>query len=223
MFAVFLTDKMDPFYLNISSFPTVIFTFFLFLSAFYWLVAVLGLVDLDFIDIDLPDEAGNSGTVAHEGLAGVLLKFGFNGVPLTIIITLWSLTGWLICYYLVDFIFPLVPDGILGFVTGVGIFMLALYTSAYLTGKLVRPLRPFFAKLDQPSNKDVLGQVAIVRTLRLEDSFGEVTLEDGGAGLIFKARADSGVSFKKGDRVVLLEFKEEEHFFRVISEEEFIN
>ena len=47
MFAIFLSDKMDPFYQNISSFPTLIYTILLVVCAIYWLGAVLGFVDLD--------------------------------------------------------------------------------------------------------------------------------------------------------------------------------
>lgn len=219
MFAIFLSEKMDPFYANISSFPTVFFTFFMLLTALYWAIAVLGLVDLDFLDIDIPEDA----SVAHEGVAGVLLRFGFHGVPMTIIISIWSFIGWLICYYLVVYIFDYVPDGIPGFIAGTLIFIISLYSSAFIAGKLTKPLRPLFNKMNDVSNKDVLGQTAIVRTLRLDDSFGEVALGDGGAGLILKARADAGVTFTKGDRVVLLEYIEESHIYRVIPENEFIN
>jgi len=59
MFAIFLTDNMDPFYQNIASFPTVFFTFFLLVVVLYWLVAVLGLVEIDVLDFDIPDADGS--------------------------------------------------------------------------------------------------------------------------------------------------------------------
>jgi hypothetical protein len=46
-------------------------------------------------------------------------------------------------------------------------------------------------------------------------------LEDGGAGLILRVRADEALGFKRGDRVVLLEYLAAEHAYRVITEEEF--
>ena len=47
MFAILLTEGMDPFYQNIASFPTVFFTFFLLVTVLYWLAAVLGFVEID--------------------------------------------------------------------------------------------------------------------------------------------------------------------------------
>ena len=62
MFAIFLMDDMDPFYQNISSFPTAIFTFLLAVTTLYWLAAVLGFVDLDFLDFELPEGDGQAGS-----------------------------------------------------------------------------------------------------------------------------------------------------------------
>ena len=77
-------------------------------------------------------------------------------------------------------------------------------------------------KIIKNTVKNLLGQTAIVRTLRVDEGFGEVNLEDGGAGLILKVRSLNGESFKKGDRVVLLEYMVEQHTYRVISEKEFL-
>ena len=71
------------------------------------------------------------------------------------------------------------------------------------------------------SSKSVLGQVAVVRSGRVTASHGEAVLEDGGAGLILRVRADEALGFKRGDRVVLLEYLAAEHAYRIITEEEF--
>lgn len=229
MFAIFLMESMDPFYQNISSFPTVIFTFVLALSVMFWLVSVLGFVEIDILDFDLPEADADFSTGSDgnqltnpDVLAGLLLKFGLQGVPVTVIISFVSLFGWLISYYLVHFLFAYVPEGLLQFLLGVPIFIVALYIAVMITAVLIKPLRPLFAKAQQQTHKHVLGQTAIVRTLRLDKDFGEVMLEDGGAGLIFKARADGDTEFKKGDRVVLLEHDEQNNTYRVISEQDFL-
>jgi hypothetical protein len=227
MFAIFLSDKMDPFYHNIASFPTLFFTFILALCSAYWLVAVLGVVDLDILDLDVPE--GDAGTDINNdtnsganALAGFLLKLGLNGVPLTIIISFIALFGWFICYFAVYFIFPIIPDGFLEYIVGLPILIGSLIIAVLITAQIIKPLRPFFSSLNLNTVKNVLGQTAIVRSLRLDSGFGEVFLEDGGAGLIFKARTINDEIYKKGDRVVLLEFLKEKHVYRVISEAEFL-
>lgn len=228
MFAILLSDKMDPFYQNIASFPTVFFTFFLAICVLYWLVAVLGFVDLDVLDFDIPDVDGELGAnktdlSTPDMLAGLMMRLGLNGVPTTIIISFMSLFGWLICYFIVHFLFGIVPDGVLRYLVGIPVLFGSLFVAAMITAQVIKPLRPLFKSATKHSKKHVLGQTAIVRTSRLDQGFGEVMLEDGGAGLIFKARASGDHVFKKGDRVVLFEYLEKEHAYRVISEEEFLN
>jgi hypothetical protein len=223
MFAIFLSDKMDPFYQNIASFPTLFFTLLLALTAVYWLVAVLGVVDLDVLDIDMPE--GEPDVDARGGaneLAGLLLKLGLNGVPLTIIISFLALFGWFICYFAVYFIFPFIPDGLLEYIVGLPILVGSFYAAVMITAQVIKPLRPLFANMNKNTIKNVLGQTAIVRSLRLDSGFGEVLLADGGAGLIFKARTINNETYKKGDRVVLLEYLKEKHVYRVISEADFL-
>ena len=228
MFAILLSEKMDPFYQNIASFPTAIFTFFLVICLLYWLVAVLGFVDLDVLDIDIPDVDGELGVnqtdlSTPDVLAGLMLKLGLYGVPVTIIVSFIALFGWFICYFVVHFFFGWVPDGLLRYLAGLPVMFGTLYVAVMLTALVIKPIRPLFKKASQNTVKEVLGQTAIVRTSKVNNSFGEVFLADGGAGLIFKARSTGDEVFNKGDRVVLLEYKEVENVYRVISEKDFLN
>jgi len=225
VFAIFLSDKMDPFYQNIASFPTAFFTFFLALSMLYWCVAVLGFVDINAFDLDAVETDINintdTATSSGDAIVGLVYRLGLNGIPLTVVITFLSLLGWVISYFVVDVFFGWVPDGIIRWVVSVPVILGSLYVAAVLTAIVVKPLRPFFAKLEQSTSKLVLGQTAIVRTLRVDSDFGEAVLNDGGAGLIFKVRAIGDAKFKQGDRVVLLEHIKENNTFTVISEDEF--
>lgn len=228
MFAILLSEGMDPFYQNIASFPTIFFTFFLAVTVLYWLVAVLGIVDIDILDFDIPDPEGvldvnsESGLSTPDVLAGLMLRFGLYGVPVTIIISLVSLFGWLVSYYLVHFFLPLEPGSLFRYLFGLPIFIGALYVGVLITAQLIKPLRSLFKKAQQQTEKQVLGQTAIVRTSRVDKSFGEALLEDGGAGLILKVRATGDQIFSKDDRVVLLEYLKEENVYRVVSEKEFL-
>ncbi|MEH6345187.1 MAG: DUF1449 domain-containing protein [Bermanella sp.] len=228
MFAILLTEGMNPFYQNISSFPTVFFTFFLALTTLYWLVAVLGLISIDILDFDLPyiegadlDMSNASDLTNANALAGLMLRFGLNGVPVTIIISLISLFGWILSYYAVYFLFSFIPDGLLQYIAGVPVLFLSLYLAAMMTALVIKPLRPLFKKAHQETEKYVLGQVAVVRTSRVDETFGEAVMADGGAGLILKVRSSSDSHFKKGDKVVLFEYVKETNVYRVISEQEF--
>lgn len=225
MFAALLTETMDPFYEICSSFPTVIFTVLLALCVFYWVFAVLGLVEIDVLDFDFSlDDGGAADSVDNLNvMAGLLLKLGLNGVPFTIVLSLITLIGWLTSFVVVYFLFPWVPGALLEFIVGIPIFVGVLYMSSMVTAQIIRPLRPLFLEADQHVEKHIVGQVGIVRTGRVDKAFGEATVEDGGAGLIVKVRSYKDEAFTRGDRVVLLEYDAVSNTYRVISEKDFLN
>lgn len=226
MFAIFLSKSMDPFYQNISSFPTAVFTLILIVCLLYWLVAILGFVDIDFLDMDIGthdhiDIGMQHDLTSVDVLAGLLLRFGLYGVPITIIISFIALFGWFFCYYIVHYLFGFIADGLLYFLAGIPVLFVAFYVAVLITAQLIRPLRPLFKKAEQETLKKILGQTAIVRTSRVDKEFGEAILEDGGAGLILKVRSSGDETFKKGDVIVLLEYLEKNNTYRVISEQDF--
>jgi hypothetical protein len=67
-----------------------------------------------------------------------------------------------------------------------------------------------------------LGQTLKLRTSRVDSTFGEATLNDGGAGLILKVRCDKDNEFQKGDRLVAFKYDQEQNIYHVISEDEFL-
>lgn len=203
---------MELFLHTALSFPTVLLSFPLCLAILYWLVAALGLVDVEVLDGD---------DAALEGLAGLLLKCGLNGVPVTLVLTLLFFVAWLGCYFVQLLILDPLPLGLLryplGLVAGVGALMAAVPVVAVL----IRPLRPLFRKLEATDSRSLLGRRALVRSGRVTEQHGEAVLENGGAGLILRIRAEASRNFTRGDRVVLLEYLPEPHAYRVVSEAEF--
>ena len=221
MFAVLLSEGMKPFYQIVASFPTIFFTILLIVVVIYWLFTILGVFDISLLDFDV-DISVEGDISSANALTGLMMRFGLHGVPVTIIISLVVLFGWLICYYLVYFFSLLFSSGLLRLLLGLPALVGALYIAVMLTALVIKPLRPFFHKTQPETIKRVLGQVAIVRSSVVNGQFGEVTLADGGAGLILKARAMGNTEFHRGDRVVLLEYLPELYVYRVISEQEFL-
>jgi len=220
---------MKELLLMISSFPTAIFTFVLGVAVLYWIFAMFGFVEIDALDVDIPELDGQMSLNAHgensvaEIFSGLLLRLGLNGVPVTIIISLIALLGWMISYYLSRFSVTLFGAGWMRFVTGVPIFFASLYTSVLLTAQIIKPLRQFFAKAEQQIQKIILGQTATVRSTRVSQYVGEAILDDGGAGLILKVRSRDEKEFVHGDKVVLLEYDTNQNIYKVISEKDFLD
>lgn len=222
MFAFFLSKNMDPFYQNISSFPTALFSVLLIVCMLYWAGAVLGIVDIDTInidtDIDLNADSGNS---TPDVLAGLLVKFKLVGVPVVVTLSLIILFGWFICYFMVHFILGGIENVIIRYLLGIPIFVASLVTAAWVTTFTMKPLRSVFKHTTTETHKHILGQRVVVRTSRVDENFGEAILDDGGAGLILKIRSNGDDTFTKGDRVVIFERLNDNNIYLVMSEKEF--
>lgn len=206
-FLVFIT--------KISLYPTVIFTGLVMFVTLYWVVSLLGMTDMDTVEVG---ESGNDVTnLTSTGFfTGLMLKFGLYGVPLIIILSLISLIGWVLSYLYTSFLHQYFDSGLLYYVFGTGALIFVLVISMWLTGIIISPIRKNIANIPKRNAANNLGKVAIVRTLSVTDKHGEAELNDGGAGLILKIRSDTDASLlKKGDEVVLVEYLEAANTYRV--------
>ncbi|MBH0066073.1 hypothetical protein [Psychrobacter sp. SZ93C1] len=200
---------------KISLYPTIVFTGLVMFVTLYWMVSLLGMADMDTVDIG--DASGEGSNFTSSGfVSGLLLKFGLYGVPLIVILSLISLIGWLLSYFYTSFLHQNFDSGILYYLFGTGALIFVLVISMWLTGIIISPIRNKIAKIPRRNAASNIGKIAVVRTLSVTDKHGEVELNDGGAGLILKIRSDiNDGSLKQGDRVMLVEYLEAANTYRV--------
>ncbi|MBF0659448.1 DUF1449 domain-containing protein [Psychrobacter sp. NG25] len=200
---------------KISLYPTIVFTGLVMFVTLYWMVSLLGMADMDTVDIG--DASGEGSNLTSSGfVSGLLLKFGLYGVPLIVILSLISLIGWLLSYFYTSFLHQNFDSGILYYLFGTGALIFVLVISMWLTGIIIAPIRNKIAKIPRRNAASNIGKIAVVRTLSVTDKHGEVELNDGGAGLILKIRSDiNDGSLKQGDRVMLVEYLEAANTYRV--------
>lgn len=208
-FLVFIT--------KISLYPTIIFTGLVMFVTLYWVVSLLGMADMDSVDLgDAGGDADVSNLSSTGFFTGLMLKFGLYGVPLIIILSLISLIGWVLSYLYTSFLHQYFDSGILYYLFGTGALVFVLVVSMWLTGLIISPIRKNIANIPKRNSSSNVGKIAVVRTLSVTDKHGEAELKDGGAGLILKVRSDiSDNLLKNGDKVVLVEYSHDTNTYRV--------
>ena len=212
-----MQEAFFVFITKISLYPTIVFTGLVMFVTLYWVVSLLGMADMDSVDVG---ESGSDAAVSDLSstgfFTGLMLKFGLYGVPLVIILSLVSLIGWLLSYLYTSFLHQNFDSGVLYYVFGTGALIFVLVVSMWLTGMIISPIRKNIARIPKRNSANNVGKIAIVRTLSVTDKHGEAELNDGGAGLILKVRSDNSTSLlKKGDRVMLVAYLEETNTYRV--------
>ncbi|QNP47279.1 ubiquinone biosynthesis protein UbiH [Diaphorobacter aerolatus] len=213
-------------------FPTFIFGVLLLSMLLYWVIAIFGLVEIDSMDHwALFDGSHHAHAHAHAhshgaedsigALAGLLLKVGLGGIPLTVILTVLFLLSWLISYTLAHFV-PM-PEGwtLLNIAIGSALFAAALVLGFIATVIVLRPLRKAIAMVAPPEEaKVLLGRTGLVRSAVVNATQGYGSVEDGGGGLNVQMRS-ADREFPRGTQIVLIEHMKDHNAWRVVSKAEF--
>ena len=200
--------------------PTAAFTILCLLSALYWLLVVAGLADVDghhgaAEGIDGVVGGAKAGGAALDGALGAakgagditLATKGFTGwrvqgVPLTVSLSFFALGGLVSSLLLRDLFAPLLPAVAAQALAAVGATLAGLASARIFA----TPLRGVFAIRSGTRRQALLGQTATLSTGRVDGSFGQAALEDGGAGLLLPVRHDGPNGLQRGDRVLLVDF-----------------
>lgn len=161
--------------------------------------------------------AADSGAEAasHGGLAGLLLALRLRSAPVTVIVSLISVFGWVLSLILSHYAAPLMSGVIPGWLIGVVVFIAAFVVAVPLTSVASRPLGRFFVIHSAPRKTSLIGKVCLLTTGRVDASFGQAELDDGGAGLLVQVRCDMANGLKRGSQALIVAYDQEREAFLV--------
>jgi len=213
------------------SFPGTVYTVLLGVVLVYWLFVVLGAIHLGDGSADghiggLGDAAADVGDVGdgvhHEGgdggdgsaVAALLHALHLRSVPITVVLSLIITFSWLVCtvaMQLVSRAMPAASQTLLGWI----VLLVSPVLALPLTSVSARPLAKVFAHPKGTSRTDLIGKTCVVRTGTVTSTFGEASLEDGGAGLVVRVRVDRELPVKRGDQMLIVDWDREHESFLV--------
>ncbi len=197
-----------------SQFPTVIYSTLLGIVVVYWIVAMLGLIDLDFsgdAELDIDSDVD----ISVGSLTGLLLTFGLTGVPFTLVISIIILICWLISFYLQFYLLTWLPDGWLYYFLGVLSSFIVFFISLPITAIVIRPLKGMFKSVEAATSDHLVGKEATVATSKVSETFGQARLFNNGAEILVDVRCDPEHIFKLGDKVLVIKYLQASHAYIV--------
>ncbi len=152
---------------------------------------------------------------------GLLMKFGLHGVPIMVVFTIIAVVGWSFCFFVDQYLLGVFPLGVFEIPAEIATMLGGLLVSIPVGRLVLSPVRRVMRRFAPVSQRPMLGRYGVVRSPEVTQSSGTAEIDDGGAGLILQIRADVSGRFVRGDRVVLIEYLEEQNAYRVTSGEEF--
>lgn len=210
---------MDSFLNEIFSFPTLLFSLPFVVLMLFWLLALLGVVDLEILDVDADLDTGDADT-ASKGLAGWLESLGLDGVPLTVVLTLLDIYAFAFTYLARKHLSPLF-DGVLSATAqGALIAIVAILVALPLTILCAKPLRRVFHTHEGQGKSELIGTLCTVTTGSVSETFGQAASDDGN---LYNVRATTPNDLHKGSRIALIDYREFDDTYSVVSEAELMS
>jgi hypothetical protein len=189
---------MDAFLSAALSFPTVVFTVLLALFAIYALLTVIGAIDLDLPDADLPDSP----------IEGVLNFLGIGDVPVAIFGAFATIFAWLASFAAMQF---LPQTTLVKIAVGIGAALLGLRLGSWS----VWPLRRVFATVGAPGRQAIVGKICTIRSLQVSEQSGSAEVADGGAGFIAEVRCFRENELTRGSKAIVYDYDSKEGIYHV--------
>lgn len=162
------------------------------------------------------DHAGAGHGHEGGGLVSKSFSFQLRGVPLTLVLSLVILIGWILSWlgsrYLLQGM-SLGPEWLIG----TAVLATAIIVAFPITAVLVRPLA-YVLKVEKPvSRRDLVGKVVRIDTSRVDHRFGMAKAEDGAGGLLVQVRCDAeGNGLHRGSNALVVRYDATREVYEVV-------
>jgi hypothetical protein len=213
---------MSEFLQTILSFPTVVWTVLLGVVLLYWVLVILGALDIDVLHVDADASAdadvdvGDAGH--HGGFASVVDALGIAGVPVTITASFWILAAWFLSVAGRDLLGSL-TGGVLG---GAALFVAAAAIGLFAAAMAVRPMKGFFAVEHAPKRESLVGKTCTVGTARVDARTGQARIEEGPNVYEVPIRCLQDNALGRGQTALIIEYDPAEEIYLVVPMDEIL-
>jgi hypothetical protein len=179
---------------------------------FYWLMAILAGLDLDFLDFDLDMDAEPDFSTAV-GLGFVVFRFlNIGRVPIMIWMSVFTVTYWLLSMLLDRLLDNPEHRETLFYAVQYGVRNFAI--AAVLAKIFTQPLRDRFDAEEPNKVEDLIGRECSITTTEVTESFGQAEYKTEAAPLLLNVRTREK-PLAKGDRAVIVDHDAEENVYFV--------
>lgn len=200
---------MSELFHNAFSGVNLIPTILLGVVLLYWLIVILGLIDIDLFDIDLDfDLEGDS-----EGLQGILAFFNLKGIPVMVVVSIVALIFWILSMLL--YVLPITPGGLLNGVLLIPIFIVSLLCSKWIGNSLKGVFQNTY---DEAESQEVaiIGQLATVMCEMKEGRLGQAEIKRDGASIRINVKPEfEGDTFQKYEEAYVTKLGENDIYYIV--------
>lgn len=198
----------------LTSFPTAVPTVFLGVLVVYWLISIVGIVDMgDAIDAHGHMDGVDAAHGAHEvpdlhTLAAYMVALGLGGVPLSVVASVLVFCTWLGTALLHNYVIAFLPTDILRVLSGVAVLLFTTALSIPITARAIKPMRGLFVKHGARTNSSLVGLECKILTEKVDHGFGRAEVPNPGGGINIRVWAVAPNDLHKNSKAIILAYDE---------------
>ena len=189
----------------------------------YWLTVIVGLLDMDFLDVDLDvdvdadvdvdvDTDVSHGNMSVAWLNSILAFFGLGQIPFMIFMTFLIVPAWAFSIIVNDYL------GISSFTIGLVVLLAVLFVSLFIAKFLTIPFIKIFGRMSKEvgEQKEVLvGKVCEVMIAANKNKVGQAKIVTDGAPHIINVNAVHDETLNKGETALIIEYQEHKNIYLI--------
>lgn len=187
--------------------PTALLIFVL----IYWLIVLLGFIDIDSFDVDLDLDidadfsvGGSVGSLNH-----ILYFFNLGQVPLMLFLSFLTMSMWLLAIISTELL--VFGSVFLSFILLIPNFILSLFVAKIFT----QPFVKLFTVLDNhvDDNTEVIGKICTVILNTTDEKMGQAKVEGNGSVVLLNIKTRKGTNLNKGETGLVIDYVKDKSYY----------
>jgi len=173
----------------------------------YWLIVVIGVVDVDSLDVDVETDM----ELDVNGFASVLAFFNLDQLPLMIFLTFYAIPLWVVTLIGNDLF------GIDSFGGGLVVFVPSMIVCLFIAKFSTMPFALFYRRVKTQTEavKDIVGKVCVAKLPITSDRKSQAEINVGGTSVLIYAKTRDGLSVNKGETALVIDFEQSSNIYYV--------
>jgi len=194
---------------GINLVPTILLIFVI----IYWLIVILGIVDIDSLDFDLDvdTDVDVDADVDVGGLSSVLAFFNIGHMPLMVFVTFFSLPLWAINLITNDFLGG--GSILIGLLVLFGTAFVSLFIAKFLT----IPIAKFYRRVKENTEavEHIVGRICTAKLPITSEQTAQAEIKVNGTSVLINVRTRNGFTVSKGATALVIDFNEAQKVYYV--------
>ncbi len=187
--------------------PTALLIFIL----TYWLIVLIGFIDIDSfdIDIDLDVETDVNGAGSVAWLNHVLYFFNLGQVPLMLFLSFVAIPMWFLAIIATEYL--VFNSVFLSYLLLIPNFIISLFIAKVFTQPFVKLFTALENHVDD--NTEVIGKICTVILNTTDEKMGQARVEGSGSVVLLNIKTRKGTVLNKGETGLVIDYVKEKSYY----------